>query len=406
MFFWDKLFGRGRPHKSYNPEKRISIVIELDTFDKGGLQKVVFDSAAHFNPVYFDVVIVSVNGGGYWADRARECGLKVFALKGLHDTNRYRQILIENNVELACSHFSRVGYPLFKSFGIPNITFIHNVYAFLSPVAFRHFRQDDHLVDLYISVSRKASEYAIGCLGVNPKKVVTIPNGLMIDEHHQRLANAPLISREDFGIHADDYVFLNVASYNLHKGHYLMAEAMSLLKERRKDIKLLCIGNVIVSQHVEELSRYIEDMGLEDVMLMPGYYPNVESFYQMADAFLLPSFIEGWSIAMNEAMYAALPMILTDTGGAGEVIENDDIGILLANEYGDVKNLNCAKLDDLAYNRKKYAITESLVSAMSDFADNREYWKNAGLKGRDKLCKRYDFNNVVHQYERIFFQVL
>jgi glycosyltransferase involved in cell wall biosynthesis len=406
MSFLGKLFRRNISCKQYDPEKRIGMVMELDTFDKGGLQKVVLDSAVRLNPAHFDVVIVSINGGGYWADRAREYGLRVYVLEGAHDIKRYRQILVDNDVKLSCSHFSRVGYPLFRSLGIPNITFIHNVYAFLSSTALRHFRQDDKMVDLYISVSRKATEYAVKRLGINPAKVVTVPNGLILDEHSQRAEKAPLVEREEFGIQPDDYVFLNVASYNLHKGHYLMAEAMSRLKEKRNDIKLICIGNVIVPRHVEAFLAYIKDRNLEDVMIMPGYYPNVESFYQMADAFLLPSFIEGWSIAMNEAMFAGKPMVLTDTGGAGEVIENDDIGLLIPNEYGNVVNLDCELLDELAYNRRTYSVTDKLVSAMCNFADNREYWKKTGAKGREKLCSRYDFNDVVRKYERIFFQVL
>jgi glycosyltransferase involved in cell wall biosynthesis len=139
---------------------------------------------------------------------------------------------------------------------------------------------------------------------------------------------------------------------------------------------------------------------------MPGYFTNVEAFYQMADAFLLPSFIEGWSIAMNEAMFHAKPMILTDTGGAGEVIEDNDIGILIPNEYGAVNNLHCRLLDDLAYNRRSYAITDQLVAAMCDFADNREQWNKAGEKGRDKLLQRHSFEDVVQRYERIFIQSL
>jgi len=406
MLFWKKLFRRPFPQKRLGNKKKIKIAIEIDTFDKGGLQKVVLDSALRLNPERFDVIIISVNGGGYWASAAEKHGIKVYTLDGVRHTKKYREILVEHDIDLSCSHFSRVGYPVSRSLGIPNITFIHNVYAFMPEQMVRNFQKDDQFVDLYISVSKKATRYAIKRLGVDPEKVVTVPNGLIIEEHRKREEISPEIDRAQFGIRPGDYIFLNVASYNLHKGHYLMAEAMKRLKGKRNDIKLLCIGNEIFPPHVEGLRAYLRESKLEDYMLMPGYFPHVESFYRMADAFLLPSFIEGWSIAMNEAMYYGKPMILTDTGGSAEVIEGNDIGILISNEYGDITNLHCGLLDRLAYECREYSITDELVAAMIDFADNRERWQHAGLKGREKLISHYNFDEVILQYERIFIDIL
>ena len=92
----------------------------------------------------------------------------------------------------------------------------------------------------------------------------------------------------------------------------------------------------------------------------------------MADAFLLPSFIEGWSIAMNEAMFYGKPLLMTDTGGASEVIEDGDIGRLIPNEYGDVTNLHSSLLDELAFNRRHFQTAAYLAQAMIEFADHRE----------------------------------
>jgi len=384
----------------------VHLLIELDTFDKGGLQKVVHDTAIRLNSDHFEVVVVSVNGGGYWADKTREHGIQVFSLRDASDMDTYRHILQRERIDLTCSHFSRMGYPLFRELGLPNITFIHNVYAFLPKGAIRQFRQDDAYVDKYISVSPKATRYAVGRFGIDAAKIITVPNGIILDEHRQRLRTCQPLKKEQFGIRETDYLFLNVASYNLHKGHYLMAEAMARIKQQRDDIKLLCIGNVIVDEHVRELKKYIRETGIDDVMLMPGYFNEVESFFEMADAFLLPSFIEGWSIAMNEAMFHGKPMILTDTGGASDVIIDNDIGILIPNEYGDVVNLDSALLDHLAYETKKYTITKKLVEAMCHFADHRQQWAEAGKKGRRKIDALYNFDNVVRVYERIFFSLL
>jgi glycosyltransferase involved in cell wall biosynthesis len=136
-------------------------------------------------------------------------------------------------------------------------------------------------------------------------------------------------------------------------------------------------------------------------MLLPGYSPHVESMFAMADAFLLPSFIEGWSIAMNEAMAFGRPMILADTGGAAEVIEDEDIGILLPAEYGPVTALDSALLDRLAYDGRDFRSAAELAAAMERFADNRAHWAAAGARGREKLRQRYDLSATVRRHEAV-----
>ena len=121
-----------------------------------------------------------------------------------------------------------------------------------------------------------------------------------------------------------------------------MADAMRYVLRRRSDIKILCVGNVVVPQHFEALRSYLREQGLAGHILLPGYYENVEDPLRIADAFLLPSFIEGWSIAMNEAMFYGKPMILSDIGGAAEVIDNSDTGLLLPTEYEDFTKLDFA----------------------------------------------------------------
>jgi glycosyltransferase involved in cell wall biosynthesis len=139
---------------------------------------------------------------------------------------------------------------------------------------------------------------------------------------------------------------------------------------------------------------------------MPGYFEDVTPLHQMADAFLLPSFIEGWSIAMNEAMFNGKPMILSDTGGSREVIEGNDIGLIVANEYGEVTNLNSARLDELAYTRRKYATAPRLARAMLEFADNRQHWTEAGQRGREKILEKYRFEHIIGQYVSVLKDVL
>jgi glycosyltransferase involved in cell wall biosynthesis len=386
--------------------KLINVVIELGSFDRGGLEKVVLDSALKFNSKKFNVTIVSVGKIGLLAEVAIRNGINVVELSEPDPLNQYKTLLINKKIDLAISHFSRYGYQLFHSLGIKNITYIHNVYAFMSGEMLKNFIEDDRYVGTYISVSPNATRYAVQKLGLSREKVITVPNGLCFEEHEQRSALSNAVNRNDFGLAEDDYAFLNVASYNLHKGHYVMAAAMKIILETRSDIKILCIGNVIVPEHVRLLKEYLDREGLANHILMPGHYPDVEKFFRISDAFLLPSFIEGWSIAMNEAMYYEKPLLLTNTGGASEVISNEDIGILINNEYGDILNLDCEMLDRLAFDTREFKIAKDLAEAMIKMANNKKFWSLAGRAGKKKILDKYSMQAIADRYCSIMENVL
>jgi glycosyltransferase involved in cell wall biosynthesis len=381
-------------------------VVELARFDKGGLERVVLDSTRALRAEGIDAVIVSVGPLGELAAAAEAAGLRVVGLPARGAERAYGALLDEIEPAIAVSHFSTLGYRLFAHREIPIVSFIHNVYAFLGEAARRRFIADDRAVHRYIAVSPKAALYASACLGIDPARISTIANGLDAAEYARRAAAARPTPRASLGIDAHDYVFLNIAAYNLHKGHYLMAAAMRRLLARRDDIRVLCVGDEVHPPHIAGLRGWLAEHGLDRHMLLPGYAPRVEDLFGMADAFLLPSFIEGWSIAMNEAMFFAKPMILTDTGGASEVIEGDDIGLLIENEYGPVTALDSPLLDRLAYDTRDFCTAERLATAMECFADAPARWAAAGARGREKLLRRYELCGVAAQYAAVLRAVV
>jgi glycosyltransferase involved in cell wall biosynthesis len=379
----------------------LRVVIEVPAFDTGGLEKVVLDTARGFDRARIAPLVVSVGRLGRMAGQASAAGLHVEGLPRRDPARAYERLLDAFRPALAVAHFSSFGYGQFARRGIPVICVIHNVYAFFSDAQRDAFIAEDRQVAHYISVSPKATQYATARLGIAPARITTIPNGLDIaDDARRRSATRPA-RRERLGIAATDYVFLNVAAYNLHKGHHLMAAAMRLLLARRRDIRIVCVGNTVNPAHLRTLRARLAAEGLDRHMLLPGYSADVMSMFAMADAFLLPSFIEGWSIAMNEAMACGKPMILTDTGGASEVIVDEDIGIVVPNEYGPVAALEGRLLDRLAYDTREFRIAADLARAMERFADNRAHWAAAGARGTEKLRRDYDLRDTVRRHAAV-----
>lgn len=68
---------------------------------------------------------------------------------------------------------------------------------------------------------------------------------------------------------------------------------------------------------------------LEKNVIIEPWRNDLPSFLKSFDLFLLSSRYEGWGRAGIEAMAAGLPVMVTDTGLAGEVVKNGENGIVV-----------------------------------------------------------------------------
>jgi glycosyltransferase involved in cell wall biosynthesis len=73
-------------------------------------------------------------------------------------------------------------------------------------------------------------------------------------------------------------------------------------------------------------------MGVQDRVRFEGYVPReqINSYYDHAHVFALPSFNEGMSLAALEAMATGLPLLVTRTGGTEELVQEGVNGFTFA----------------------------------------------------------------------------
>lgn len=78
-----------------------------------------------------------------------------------------------------------------------------------------------------------------------------------------------------------------------------------------------------------QLQKQVVDLNLSGHVKFLGFKSNVIDYLVRADAFVLPSFSEGFSNALVEAMYAGLPCIATKVGGSSDIITAGRNGFLI-----------------------------------------------------------------------------
>lgn len=72
---------------------------------------------------------------------------------------------------------------------------------------------------------------------------------------------------------------------------------------------------------VEKDFKLLDDLGLRDSVIFPGFIPDedIPKFYSLADLFVMPSLYEGFGIPVLEAMACGCPVVTTKTGCSPEV---------------------------------------------------------------------------------------
>jgi glycosyltransferase involved in cell wall biosynthesis len=229
-------------------------------------------------------------------------------------------------------------------------------------------------------------------------RIRTIPNGIDIYNCQEKPFN-----RRHFDYDDTDYIFINVGSITKVKMQHLQIDAMSELVKDFPRLKLLCVGSVLEPVYYKDLRKRVKEKGLRNNVkfLENRTRKDVAGLLQMSNCFLLPSLIEGWSNAVMEAMYYCKPMILSDVGSARDVIQDSDIGLIVKNPYGDIKNLTPEIHYKYCHGHPCDNLAD-LKNAMIYMYDNREHFRRQGKYGRCKIKENYLSTHMCRNYEREF----
>lgn len=191
--------------------------------------------------------------------------------------------------------------------------------------------------DLIVTVSHNQQTYTEKELRLPSSKFKTIHNG--IDTDYWKLPPGEDQTRREirakYQIPAEAKLIVKAASFRVEKNHLGAVKALHKLHHQYKlKTWLLFLGNGPMFEDVKKLTK---ELDLDGYVIFAGMQPNVQPFYWAADLFTLTSTsVETFSIAALEAMASGLPCVLTDIGGASEMIEPGVNGYLCAPQEEDI----------------------------------------------------------------------
>lgn len=170
------------------------------------------------------------------------------------------------------------------------------------------------------------------------------------------------------------FIFLTVGRLVPVKNISLQIRALAELVRDCPAVRLVIVGDGPEKQNLVELAN---SLSLSGYVLFIGEVEDVASFYEKADVFLLTSNREGWGLVVVEAASFGLPIIMTDVGCAGELIKNEESGLVVP--INDKDNLVRAikKLCQDQILREKIGLgSKSVISMLPDWEETKKTYKN------------------------------
>ncbi|MGD0703697.1 MAG: glycosyltransferase family 4 protein [Trebonia sp.] len=222
-------------------------------------------------------------------------------------------------------------------------------------LAMRADRCLQHRVDRYLAVSAAAAD---GCRGSLPAGAeITTHPPMVPDDLLQVALETP---RPDF-LPAEDGFLLFVGALGLHKGIDVLLAAR---RRMRHQVALVLLGT---PQHD---TPSVDDPSITVAHNVP--HPQVMASWMRASIAVVPSVCnETLGLVAVEAAIAGCPVVASDVGGLGEVVEHGSNGLLVP--PGD---------------------PDALAAALDDILDDPELRKLMGEASRART-RQYGVRNVV-----------
>lgn len=150
------------------------------------------------------------------------------------------------------------------------------------------------------------------------------------------------------------------------KGLPVLFDAFAEARQSLPNLRLTLIGDGTDRPALEALAK---SMGTGDTITFAGYQSQAEvaAALSRTDLLVLPSFAEGVPVVLMEAMAAGKPVVATQVGGVGELVESGRTGHLVP--PGDAG---------------------ALAKAIRDSLSNPKWYTEAGATGQAKVAQ--DFN--------------
>lgn len=178
--------------------------------------------------------------------------------------------------------------------------------------------------------------------------------------------------RAGLNLSSVNFVFLFVGRIVKAKGIHELVQAFEKIRKDSPSIRLILIGDFEADLDPldDEILSIIND---REEIIMPGFQTDVRPWFQLADAFVFPSYREGLPNVVMQAASMEVPCIVSDINGCNELIERDKSGWLVPSK--DYNALELAMRDCYMNPEKRKVFALSALTFIKENYQQKVLWR-------------------------------
>jgi len=298
----------------------------------GGLEQVILDVAAGARAAGIDVTIGCTDAEPTPSLRKACSVLGIEPVGFSSSAIALRDYVEKNSVEVVNYHHTSLGAQLLENLGVPTVYTVHNSYVWKSSSELVAMAAQLEAVSAFVCVSRQVAAYAHKWLAVAPEKINVIANGTTLPALKKPVARK---SQATFD-------FICTATFASLKCHKHLLNAFAKVRDVFGNTRLTLVGFTPDEAYFHALQDRIAELGLEQsVELVTGAErTDALSLMSQSDCMVLPSLVEGWSIAAAEAMLLGLPLIVSNVGSAYDMQSISESVRVVRGKVPDILEIN------------------------------------------------------------------
>jgi glycosyltransferase involved in cell wall biosynthesis len=230
-----------------------------------------------------------------------------------------------------------------------------------------------------VAVSEMLRDDFVTRCGVDPSKVSVVRNGIDVDVQMPRPETLRQL-RALLEINNGHRVIGAVGNVKRVKAYEVLLRAFAKVRVAHPGTILLIAGTTHEDpDYTRELHHLAKNLGLQHAVKLIGSRTDVREILSLMDVYVLPSFSEGTSLALLEAMVAGRAIAATAVGGTPNVVTHGESALLM-----DAGNI------------------DQLAEALCTLLGNRDLAKHLGAQARASVSERYGLAQMVRGYTRVF----
>ncbi|MGI6695192.1 MAG: glycosyltransferase [Christensenellales bacterium] len=308
------------------------LIIRRDTGNFGGIEHQISYLITELKKLSIDVFFVSNRDGSKLFDHSKEhafCADKLPLGLNIKNVLGLRRYCRRHQIDIIQSHMFKESFlaRLVRLWN-PDLKHVFRVHTYIDCSHISSWKKN-----LYHFVSWLSDGLVDAYVSINNFNIIELRNRTRISRkkiHHVHNAVPALGAPDDLKSRPwPNNKLAMIANFVVGKGHNVLLEGLSILKEKGLHFEAHLIGGQSdLGGTLDAVQKQADELGLTQDLVFTGFVSDVKAELDQVSIVVLPSDSEGTPNCLLEAMSLKKLVVASDVGGVGEFIHDGISGIL------------------------------------------------------------------------------